>query len=176
MSGSGKEKEKLKIYEIAIFLAFFSACYLFSIPYKEKLFLREISVAELRQMSAQEYMKMMYWTSDLTFFSVLEDWPRKEDIPYILSLVESQGYTGTAYCKCSNSFKRISISIYPPFGIYGTTESIAALNLLKAIKEEKFEGYYQYFRDDKDEIIAWARAEAAKLQQEKAQTPSAPLP
>jgi hypothetical protein len=174
VSGSGKEQ--LKIYEIAIFLAFFCACYLFSAPYREKLFLREIKADGLHQMSAEEYMNMMFWTSKLTVSDVLYDWPHKKDIPYLLSRVDSYIYSGTTSCENSKSFEEIGDSIRM-FGYdYGTTQGAAAVRLLKAIKKGKFEGYWQGYPYDKDEIIAWARAEAAKMEQEKAQTRNAPPP
>ena len=161
------KKDKLKVYEIAIFLAFFVALftvsYRFIIPHKDSPFRREISVHDRSHLSAQEYMKMMYWVSDLTVLGILDDWPRREDIPYLRSLIESQRYTGTAYCEGSNSFERIGRSFITFDTYYGTTESIAALNLLEAIKNGKFEGYFQSYPSNNDEIIAWARAESARM-------------
>lgn len=166
--GQEKEPKKgLKIYEIAIFMAFFCACYVVSIPYKERLLLREISPADLQQMSAQQYIGMMYWTSYLTFSKEIEiqGWPRREDLPYLLTLIQSRKYSGEVCTKFAY-FAR-SITTYD----YGTTESIAALHLLKALKDGKFEGYGSFYPPNKDEIIAWARAEAEKMESERAVNP-----
>lgn len=110
-------------------------------------------------------MNMMFWTSKLTVSDVLYDWPHKEDIPYLLSRVNSYIYSGATSCENSESFAELADSIRM-FGYdYGTTESIAALFLLKAIKDKKFEGYWKSYPYDEDEIIAWARAEMENMRE-----------
>jgi len=123
-------------------------------------------------MSAEEYMNMMFWTSKLTVSNVLYDWPHTEDIPYLLSRVDSYIYSGTTFCKNSKSFAELADPARVDGYDYGTTESVAALFLLKAIKDRKFEGYWQSYPYEEDEILAWARAEAAKM--EAASNPKKP--
>ncbi len=110
-------------------------------------------------MDAQDYMQLMSQTSVLLYTDErdIEGWPRKADLPYLLSRVDSWSYSGTV----SNQSRYIARSFLQP---YGTTEGTAALHLLKAIKDGQFRGYGRKdYPDEKDEILAWARAEAEKM-------------
>lgn len=150
-------------------MAFLYGVYFLSSPTRERLFSKKISTDELRQISVQEYMDMMSGVSLLIIDGKepeMQGWPRSEDLPYLLTRIHSYYYSGEPIWEFSYIAR--SITQYH----YGTTEEIAAVNLLKAIKEGKFKFHYDSDPEDKDEILAWARAEAAKM--EAASNPKKP--
>ncbi|MBK9585630.1 MAG: hypothetical protein KA099_01590 [Alphaproteobacteria bacterium] len=129
---------------------------------------RSISKEELTGMSAKEYIAMMQQTSILVIPKNIAFWPKPEDIPYLLMLTESNQYAGS------------TISNFDDLNTvrdYESTVGITAVILLKAVTTGEFDPYLTHqYPPDKDEIIAWARAEAAKMEQEKAQKQNTPLP
>lgn len=106
----------------------------------------------LVKLSAKDFIALLRETSDLTISShiVIKGWPRESDIPYLLSVAESQEFCGVTI----STFW----SILPNRRNYQTQVGMTAVTLLGAIKDGgfKIEIIYDY-PADKDEILAWAR-------------------
>jgi hypothetical protein len=149
-------------YFIAAFLAFLGFCYWLSSP--QVLYGGSLRVHQFETMSADEYVALMRRTTLVTVPDQVEGWPVREDIPYLLSLADSRNYAGSAVSEHTNTW----FQTLP----YESTEGITAVILLKAIKEGVFHPYMTAeYPPDKDEIIAWARAEAEKMNAEQALKP-----
>ncbi|MCB9975386.1 MAG: hypothetical protein H6856_07110 [Rhodospirillales bacterium] len=124
---------------------------------------RTVKTDELLVMSAKDVLDEMKHTNLFTvctpsgFGTKQVDWPKKEDIPYLLSVVESKEPAGI--------FFSCYLSIWPDDEDTISTVGDAALVLLYA----RMNGGYTVslnsysIPENKDEIIAWARAEAAKI-------------
>lgn len=138
-------------YFIAAFLAFLGFCYWLSSP--QVLYGGSLRTDQFETMSAEEYLALMSRATVIAVPDVVQGWPVPDDIPYLLSLVESRIYAGSAVSENTNTwFKTLP---------YESTEGVTAVILLKAIKEGAFHPYMtDKYPPDKDEIIAWARVEA----------------
>lgn len=137
---------------------------------------KSITVKELVDMNAQEFVEMIKshrLTEIISLgggqdvderyrihrFHVIKNWPHREDIPYLLSIVNSTERCGTLF------------DLYYSFSykINQTNKKVGwlALTLLKAIQNGEFytNSDFDPF-DGKEEVIAWARAEAEKMKNE----------
>ncbi|MBK9586804.1 MAG: hypothetical protein KA099_06885 [Alphaproteobacteria bacterium] len=133
----------------------------------------EVSVRELIHMNSSEFIEVLKKnrlvyisepirdTTDKKYRVVgrgfLENWPDREDIPYLLSVTGSMEICGAL----EDPWSMYSTRYWKTFKSVNTVSII----LLKAIKEGKFDIYSELeMPEDKEEIIAWAKAEAAKIE------------
>ncbi len=136
-----------------------------------------IKKEELVKLSASEAIEMLKRVSLLTVCKDYEsdywgpyakNWPRREDINYLLSAVNNTQKIGV--------FTWCGWSVIPIESEAVSTVGDTALLLLNAIKLEQFLFSDMPKPENPEEIIAWARAEAAMMEQEKAQKQNTPLP
>lgn len=154
------------IANLEAFFAFAFLLVLFSVLYfnSQVLYSGSLHGNQFETMSAEEYVGLMKGVSLIAVPDAVQGWPKPEDIPYLLGLVESRSYAGSAVSERT--------SIWFQSLPYESTEGVTAVILLKAIKEGAFHPYMTAaYPPDKDEIIAWARAEMEKINAEQALTP-----
>lgn len=131
--------------------------------------LKELSVRgdALVQKSAQEVITEMQTVSLYTVCSgsmLIEDWPRAEDVVFLLSVVDSQEKSGVFF----SCYRSIRPKESETFSTVGQT----ALILLGAIRDKSLDlRNLPVTVQDREEIIAWARAEAEKMKAEQALKP-----
>lgn len=90
-------------------------------------------------------------------FHFIKNWPQREDIPYLLSIVNNNERCGTLL----NLYSSFSIKVSQ------TNRSVSdlAVILLNAIKKGEFNIHSDIIPlEEREEIISWARAEALKLE------------
>ncbi len=130
---------------------------------------------ELVTLSAEEVIATLKTADILTLCSrdlqgpdsvVVVGWPRREDIRYLLSVIDSKERSGVFFwCHFS----------VIPFDDDSTVGDKALL-LLNAIKLGEFDMRHPPKPENPQELLVWARAEAARMEQEKAQKQNTPLP
>ncbi len=148
-------EESLHIfYFIAAFLAFIGFCFWLSSP--QVLYGGSLRIHQFESMSAEDFVALMNRATVIAIPDEVKGWPAHSDIPYLLSIADSPNYAGSAVSEHTNMW----FQTLP----YQSTEGITAVILLKAIKEGAFHPYMtDQYPPDKDEILAWARAEAEKM-------------
>ena len=121
------------------------------------LYGRTLAKDELLRMSVREYIGLMQETSVMGIPETVEGWPRKKDISYLFILTERSHYAGSTISLSKDEFPRSG---------FESTVGITAVHLLKAIKEGSLHPYMGHqYPPDKDEIIAWARAEMKEMRE-----------
>lgn len=109
--------------------------------------IHSISKDELLRMSAEEYIGMMRRTSYLVIPKNVAFWPKPKDIPYLITLTESEDYAGSTVYSDWNSAAE-----------YESTVGVTAVFLLRAITDGSFRTYGgNQYPPDKEGIIARAR-------------------
>lgn len=119
---------------------------------------RDIAHDALVKMSAKDFIALLQETSDLMISSnaVIKGWPREQDIPYLLSVVDSQDFCGVTLS--------VYWSILPGRHAYQTRIGMTAVTLLGAIKDGGFKVEIIYdYPANKDEVLAWAREKQKTL-------------
>ena len=126
---------------------------------------RTVKTDELLVMSAKDVLDEMKHTNLFTVCTpsgseiTQVDWPKKEDIPYLLSVVESKEPAGIFF-SCHRS-------VWPAEEDTISAVGDAALVLLNARMNGGYSvvQYSYVIPENKDEIIAWARAEMKEMRE-----------
>ena len=126
---------------------------------KQEYYSHRIYITDLNGMNARQYIELLKKVTILDLSQdTLPQWPRRIDIPYLLSVSDSVEYAGMpsfGYWQGWRGFKN-----------YRSTVGINAVNLLKSIKENKFQVYANEYPPDAAEILKWASQEAPKIEEE----------
>lgn len=132
---------------------------------------RMISFDELQYLNSEKLLEILKETSLLTivkdldnplvgYDETIKNWPKKDDITYLLSLADSKEECGVIWY--------VGFSVYPNPGEEKTTIGATAIYLLDAIRRKEFilrPSYY--YPENKEEILNWARKEEKSLENEK---------
>lgn len=163
-----KYKEwKFRKYLLTVFLLFFVLCYGMFHIYVETTPPREyetvsLSKLKIEEMNAEDFINMMkmyrivYILPDKPFSEegmgrYLKNWPKKSDIPYLLSVINDQELCGVL----GDVWSSQSIPRYKARNTVGSM----ALHLLKGVKEEAFYHYplnSPISEEERHSIINWA--------------------
>ncbi len=124
---------------------------------------RMLSFEELKALNSEEFIEKMKQTSLLYVVEdvkdwgstsqerVVKNWPKEEDIPYLLSIVGSKEECGRIY--------HTILSVKPEPGEEKTTVGKAALWLLSDIKKGEFNTLLAWGDGElpSEEVLVWAR-------------------
>ncbi len=137
----------LKWYILLPFILFPFGWYFWLRDHPQLLRIHTIRKDQLIQMSAEEYIGLMRQTSYLVIPQDVTFWPKPKDIPYLLTLTESQEYAGsTVHSDWASSAG------------YESTVGVTAVFLLRAIVDGRFRPYSgDQYPPDKEGIIARAK-------------------